>query len=109
MAKKSELKIIKCKACGEDVLYYPDRWLPPMARLWTLDRKQCHFEVCIPKTKDIRKREIKREITSINKQINELYKDMDESRTIDNANIVAEKKREVPFRVDKYIDLNKQI
>lgn len=103
-----KVEIVKCKRCGEDALYYADKNLCRHERFWSLDKKELHIHACylkVPRTKYEKAKSSK----FWSKYNEEKYEAKDKKRTIDNANIVAEKKREVPFRVDKYIDLNKQI
>ena len=105
MSKKAEMTIVKCKRCGEDVLYYPDKDLCRHERFWSLDKKELHIDACflkVPRTKA----EKDKSSRFWSKYNQEQYEIRDKKRTINNANLIAEKKREVPFKLDKHIKLN---
>lgn len=93
MAKKIEITVVKCKRCGEDALYYPSKDLCRHERFWSLDKKELHIHAChlkVPRTKSEKAKSSK----FWSKYNEEKYESIDKKRTLDNANRIAESKRE---------------
>jgi hypothetical protein len=99
MKKKIEMTVVKCKRCGEEVLYYPGRDLFGVYRFWSLDKKEVHITACylkLPRTRASIDRSLKRGLAAVNEE----YEAVDEERTLDNANLIAEEARE-PYKKEK--------